>query len=133
LAIVTFAYHSGWRKGEILGLTWDKVDLKQGIVRLDPGETKNNEGRTLYMDEELLKEMKALHSKRRLGCPYVFHRDGKPMKDFRSIWKSLPAGLKGRLSRLQKNRCTEHGKSRSLRRSSDENLGSQNSERLRSL
>ena len=36
--VVTFAYHTGWRFGEILGLTWDKVDLKLGIVRLDPGE-----------------------------------------------------------------------------------------------
>ncbi len=69
---VTFACHTGWGKQEILGLTWAKVDLKQGIVRLDPGETKNNEGRTLYMGEELWQEMKALHARRRLGCSYVF-------------------------------------------------------------
>jgi integrase len=97
--IVTFGYHSGWRKNEILSLTWDKVDLKQGIARLDPGETKNNEARTFYMDEELLKEMRTLHSKRRLGCPYVFHRNGEPIKDFRWTWNSRcrQAGLKGRL------------------------------------
>ena len=38
-----------------LGLIWDKVDLKQGIFTLDPGETKNEEGRTLYLNEELSK------------------------------------------------------------------------------
>lgn len=86
--LVTFAYHTGWRKGEILKLTWDKVDLKQGIVRLDPGETKNDEGRTLYMDEELWKEMQVLHSKRRLGCQYVFHRNGMPVRDFRDSWET---------------------------------------------
>ena len=93
--IVTFAYHSGWRKGEILGLTWDKVDLKQGIVRLDPGETKNDEGRTLYMNEDLWKEMQTLHSKRRVGCSFVFHRDGEPVRDFRGAWDSacIRAGL----------------------------------------
>ena len=58
--IVTFAYHSGWRKAEILDLTWERVDLEQGTVRLDPGETKNEEGRTLYMNEELLNEINFL-------------------------------------------------------------------------
>jgi integrase len=96
--VVTFAYHSGWRKSEILNLTWDKVDLKQGIVRLDPGETKNDEARTLYMDEELWKEMRVLHSKRRLGCQYVFHRNGKPVRDFRDSWDTActQAKLDGR-------------------------------------
>jgi len=84
--IVTFAYHSGWRKAEILNLTWDRVDLEQGTVRLDPGETKNEEGRTLYLSEELLNEMHNLQSKRRLGCPYVFHRDGKAIQSFRKAW-----------------------------------------------
>ena len=56
--VITFGYHSGWRKSEILGLTWDRVDLREGIVRLDPGETKNEEGRTLYLNKELMEEMK---------------------------------------------------------------------------
>ena len=86
--LVTFAYHTGWRKGEILKLTWDKVDLKQGIVRLDPGETKNDEARTVYMNEELWKEMRMIHSNRRLGCPYVFHRNGMPVRDFRDSWEA---------------------------------------------
>ena len=97
--LVTFAYHTGWRLGEILRLTWDKVDLKQGIIRLDPGETKNEEARTIYMDEELREEMKVLHSNRRLGCPCVFHRGGQPFKEFRKSWETAccKAGLQGRL------------------------------------
>ncbi len=51
--VVTFAYHTGWRLGEILGLTWDKVDPKQGIVWLDPGDPKNKEARTIYLNGEL--------------------------------------------------------------------------------
>ena len=84
--VVTFAYHSGWRISEILSLTWDRVDLREGIARLDPGETKNEEGRTFYFNVELMEEMKALHGNRMLGCPYVFHRDGKPIKGFRKAW-----------------------------------------------
>lgn len=50
---VTFGYKTGWRISEISGLTWSRVDLERGIVRLEPGETKNDEGRTIYLDEEL--------------------------------------------------------------------------------
>ena len=85
--LVAFAYNSGWRKGEILGLTWDRVDLKEGVIRLDPGETKNGEGRTLYLNEDLWGEMRTLHGQRRLGCPYVFHRGGQQIRDFRESWK----------------------------------------------
>jgi len=86
--VVTFAYHTGWRRSEILNLTWDRVDIKEGTVSLDPGETKNDDGRTLYLNEELLKEMHSLQSKRRLGVPYVFHRDGHQIKDYRAVWCS---------------------------------------------
>jgi integrase len=85
--VVTFAYHTGWRKAEILNLTWDKVDLAAGIVRLDPGETKNDEARTVYLNEELAAVMKAQHKKRRLGCPYVFHNGGHQIRDYRDAWQ----------------------------------------------
>jgi integrase len=45
---VTFAYKTGWRVSEIERLTWEQVDLINGIVRLEAGETKNDEGRTVY-------------------------------------------------------------------------------------
>lgn len=55
---VTFAYKIGWRVSEIEGLTWAQVDLANGIVRLEPGETKNDEARTIYLDKELQKVFK---------------------------------------------------------------------------
>jgi integrase len=97
--IVTFGYFSGWRISEILGLTWDRVDLKQGKVWLDPGETKNEEGRIFYLTRELNEVMKTLHRNRRLDCDHVFHRDGKIIKGFRKAWISAckKAGLKGKI------------------------------------
>ena len=44
---VTFGYKTGWRVSEISGLTWDHVDLTNGIVRLETGETKNDESWTV--------------------------------------------------------------------------------------
>jgi len=43
---VTFACLTGWRvPSEILTLRWSQVDFSAGMVRLEPGTTKNDEGR----------------------------------------------------------------------------------------
>jgi integrase len=86
--VVTFAYRTGWRKAEVLDLTWERVDLREGTVRLEPGESKNEEARTLYLDSELKAVLKEQMANRRLGCPYVFHRKGQKMADFRKAWVS---------------------------------------------
>lgn len=61
---VTFAYVTGWRiNSEVLPLQWRQVDLRVGEVRLDPGTTKNREGRGCYLTAELhqlLKRQRAL-------------------------------------------------------------------------
>ena len=45
--VVTVAYVTGWRvRSEILPLTWAQVDRPAGEVRLEPGTTKNKDGRT---------------------------------------------------------------------------------------
>ena len=52
--IVQFAYVTGRRiASEILPLEWRQVDLGAGEVRLDPGTTKNNEGRVFKLTPEL--------------------------------------------------------------------------------
>jgi integrase len=51
--ILRTAYHTGMRKGEILNLTWDRVDLKAGLLRLRPEDTKTREGRTIPLTKEL--------------------------------------------------------------------------------
>lgn len=52
--VVTFAYVTGWRiNSEVLPLLWRQVDMKVGEIRLDPGTTKNMEGRVFYMTPEL--------------------------------------------------------------------------------
>ncbi|HQO63485.1 MAG TPA: site-specific integrase [Syntrophorhabdus sp.] len=97
--VVFFGYCTGWRKEEILSLTWKQIDLAQGIVRLEPGETKNSEGRTIYMEPDLWVEMKKLLGQRKIGCPYVFNAFGKKIGDFRKSWKAAckRAGIPGML------------------------------------
>ncbi len=91
--LVTFAYKSGWRKEEIFSLTWDRVDLNGGIVRLNAGETKNDESRIFYLDAELKEIFKQLQEDRKKSeaiLPYVFPNRDKSGKitDIRKAWKS---------------------------------------------
>jgi integrase len=97
--ILTFAYHTGWRKAEVIGLTWNRVDLEAGTVRLEARQTKNKKPRTIYLNSALLALMKEQMRVRQLGCPYVFHQNGKEIKDFRGSWKRAcrEARVKGRL------------------------------------
>jgi integrase len=101
---VTLAYKTGWRVSEIEDLTWNQVNRKLWIVRLETGETKNDEARTVYLDDELKGIFKQLWDERKRSkklIPYVFpneERTGK-IKDFRSAWKTAckNAGIGKRL------------------------------------
>jgi integrase len=47
--MVTFDYITGWRiPSEVLKLRWAQVDFTAGTVRLEPGTTKNDEGRVYF-------------------------------------------------------------------------------------
>ena len=94
--VAVFAYRSGWRKGEILGLRWANVDLPSGVVRLEPGTTKNDEARTLPFRadpvlRDLLRSQRAQTSEleRSEGrlVPWVFHRHGKQLSDIYTAWR----------------------------------------------
>jgi integrase len=90
-SLVTFAYKTGWRVSEIRNLTWSQVDREQGIVRIEPGEAKNNEGRTVYLDEELKEVFNhqwELRKKSQNLIPYVFpNRDGNDkVRRFNKAW-----------------------------------------------
>jgi integrase len=53
-AAVQFMFITGWRsRSEVLPLRWQQVDLAGGFVRLEPGPTKNTEGRAFPVIPEL--------------------------------------------------------------------------------
>jgi len=49
--LVRVAYITGWRKGELLSRRWEHVE--GGWLRINPGETKNGEGRQFPLTAEL--------------------------------------------------------------------------------
>src|SRR5215831_4839332 len=98
---VTLAYTFGWRmQSEVLALELRQLDLAAGTLRLDPGATKNDDARVVYLTPEL-KRMLEAHVERveQLGksleppciIPWLFphfekpHR-GEQRQDFRKAW-----------------------------------------------
>jgi integrase len=68
-SIVVTALHTGMRKGELLGLTWDVVDMTHGFIRLK--QTKNGKARALPFNETLWSLFSGLRT--RQDVPWVFH------------------------------------------------------------
>jgi len=87
--VTTFAYWTGCRKGEILSLRWAQVDLENRTVRLEPGETKNDEARVIPLAGELLTMLRMqqrIRDEKWPQCPWVFFRHGKQIKSIRKAW-----------------------------------------------
>ena len=68
--IVITALNTGMRKGEILNLRWDQVDLKHGFILLEV--TKNGERREIPINETLRQTLEALP--RHIKVPMFFGR-----------------------------------------------------------
>ncbi len=105
--VVAVAYLTGWRvKSELLPMRWSQVDFKAGVLTLDPGTTKNKDGRSFPMIPELRAVLEAqraatnaLQKTSNTIIPYVFHRGGHPIKDFMKAWRKAcrAAGCPGRI------------------------------------
>jgi integrase len=91
--VIKLAYKTGWRSEEIIDMTWDMIDLDNGIITLPPGDyTKNEEGRVFFLDEDLLRMFRNMWSEKmskKIESPYVFlNRWGRDkIKSFKEAWK----------------------------------------------
>ena len=68
--LVVLALATGMRQGEILALTWDRVDLHRGWITLD--NTKNRERRGVPLNGYALAAMREYAKVRRLDSDVVF-------------------------------------------------------------
>jgi integrase len=105
--MMRFAFATGWRRGELLGLRWEWIDWDEREIRLT--DTKNGEGRVIPIAGELVSIMGRLKDARRVTNPngsvtlaeFVFHDDGQPItrKRFMRAWTSArkDAKLPGRI------------------------------------
>lgn len=104
------AYFTGMRRGELLSLKWEQVNLAEKSITLRAGTTKNDRRRVVFMEGELLD---AIQKQKRYrdtfvpSCPLVFFRlvreggetRAVPITSFRTAWENAlkKVGLEGRL------------------------------------
>jgi len=97
--VLDFAYYSGWRRNEILYLTWQDVDLAGGVIRLTPKRSKTKTGRVLPISIPLRAVLDRRSRKATEMDGRVFHRDGVTVRAWRTALRDacLRAGVPRRL------------------------------------
>ncbi len=98
--VIQTAYITGWRiASEILTRQKHHVNLEAGWLRLEPGETKNGEGRNFPLTPELqevlanqIEKTRKMERARGRIIPWLFHRNGNAIRDYRGAWASACKG-----------------------------------------
>ena len=98
--ILWTGYDTGMREGEVLSLTWDKVLLKDRLIKLSAEDTKDGEARGIPICDELYEVLNRLPRGIQGDYP-VFMYKGKMIRDFRGGLKTacknakIPYGRSG--------------------------------------
>jgi integrase len=78
----------GWRISELLNMRVSQVDVSQRVIRLEPGTTKNRDGREVLMTDTVRLLLTAL-VQGKSADDHVFTRvNGKNVRDFRATWRN---------------------------------------------
>lgn len=96
--LATLAFVTGMRLGELRNLKWNQVNLVDGTLRLNPGETKNDQPRLIPLTGEVLEMLRILRQQNP-HSEHVFTLNGRPTRYFDKSWKSacVRAGVPGLL------------------------------------
>lgn len=98
-AMFELAYTYGWRKSELTTMRVSQVNISEGTIELNPGETKNDQARGAEMTSGV-RELLARCIEGKTADDLVFTRaNGKPVGNFRRAWAKVcrAAGVPGLL------------------------------------
>ena len=76
----------GWRIGELLSLRVKQVDLLARTIRLEPGTTKNRDGREVSMTESVYRLLAECVNGKDCEDFVITWPNGRPVRDFRETW-----------------------------------------------
>ena len=78
--ILVVAFQLGMRQREILDLSWDRVDLQRGSIKLRGKDTKGKESRSVPLAPAVLDSLRKLNQVRQINCPFVFQYEGRSIQ-----------------------------------------------------
>jgi integrase len=106
--VVMLALHTGMRRGEILSLTWDGVNLREGFIELV--DQKNGERSTIPLNRKAVETMQSIP--RRLDSKYLFpgKTPDKPFYDLKRQFEKAvsAANLDGVTFHVLRHTCASH-------------------------
>lgn len=97
--LISLGYTFGFRLAELLKMRVRQVDLLNRLIVLDPGTTKNDEGRIISLTSETYELVKQCMLSKGPDDFLFARSSGQRVKDFRTTWTNLTkaAGLSGLL------------------------------------
>jgi integrase len=85
--LIITALNTGMRRGEILSLKWENVDLRHGFILLEI--TKNGERREIPINATLRNVLEGVALNNLDGSKHVFHdKEGKPYQGVKTSFKT---------------------------------------------
>jgi integrase len=91
--IVRMALSTGARRGELLSLTWESIDLERGTASL--AETKNGDRRTLILLPDVVEELKTFKPKNgNTGLVFASSKNPRRPMQFEKVWQEALAEAK---------------------------------------
>jgi integrase len=86
-AMFETGYTYGWRHEELLALLVRQVSLSAGTIRLEPGTTKNDQGREVSMTVPVRTLLTQCVNGKGPNDHVFTRENGKPVRDFRGAWE----------------------------------------------
>jgi integrase len=86
-ALVECGRTYGWRVSELLNMRVEQVDIAQRVIRLEPGTTKNNDGREVFMTDSVHALLTACVHGKKPDAAVFTRSDGSAVRDFRVRWE----------------------------------------------
>ena len=101
-AFLALTYTYGFRSGELIGragrnqpgLRVRQIDLKNRTIILNPGETKNEQGRVVKMTDEVYNLLRPCVEGKEPDDVVFTWENGRPVKDFRGAWEVMTTAAK---------------------------------------